>query len=472
MDYERIEKPSALGGGFSPGKLRAMLLGVEKRRQDEEEELEARFSLRSDLGELDGRRTSITENCKDVEIVSLGSRAPPPGEDLPDSESVLLGFEFQRAERSQHHRSTLMPPFSKPAPSKWDDAQKWIASPTSSKHGKGGIPQLKKTGFMGYGGRQYAAASKVILEVPEEAATKKMDPNQGRKDTSRKKGASGVQEPYPLVDWGSIAPPMAEESVPDHEISLSQHDTSPSTVSKTTMIMPPTTVKSVSMRDMGTEMTPIASQEPSRNGTPMRATTPTRSPISSRPSTPPKTAPPTTLMSADSIGDKELSEKELRIRTKREIMALGTQLGKMNITAWASKDDEETHASTSSKMDMAGQQPNSVIEARAAAWEEAEKAKYLARFKREEIKIQAWENHQKAKTEAEMRKVEVEVERMRARAHDKVMSKQASAKHKAEDKRAAAEARRNQHAARTAQQAENIRRTGRNPSSSCWGCCS
>ncbi|KAK8965876.1 hypothetical protein KSP40_PGU012010 [Platanthera guangdongensis] len=153
-------------------------------------------------------------------------------------------------------------------------------------------------------------------------------------------------------------------------------------------------------------------------------------------------------------------------------MALGTQLGKMNITAWASKDEEETHASTSSKTDMVGQQPKSVIEARAAAWEEAEKAKYLARFKREEIKIQAWENHQKARTEAEMRKVEVEVERMRARAHDKVMSKQASAKHKAEDKRAASEARRNQHAARTARQAENIRRTGRNPSSSCWGCCS
>lgn len=44
------------GGGFSPGKLRAMLLGVEKRRQDEKEELEARFSLTSDLGEAEDRR--------------------------------------------------------------------------------------------------------------------------------------------------------------------------------------------------------------------------------------------------------------------------------------------------------------------------------------------------------------------------------------------------------------------------------
>lgn len=131
------------------------------------------------------------------------------------------------------------------------------------------------------------------------------------------------------------------------------------------------------MRDMGTEMTPIASQEPSQTGTPVRATTPTRSPTSSRPSTPPRTA--TTIESVDSNRDKELSEKELRIRTRREIMVLGTQLGKMNITAWASKEEEETDASTNLKMDSIDQQPKNIIEARAAAWEEAEKAKYLAR---------------------------------------------------------------------------------------------
>ncbi|XP_020589400.1 uncharacterized protein At3g61260-like [Phalaenopsis equestris] len=182
-------------------------------------------------------------------------------------------------------------------------------------------------------------------------------------------------------------------------VSFREHDASASTVSETAFNVPPTTVKSVSMRDMGTEMTPIASQEPSQTGTPVRATTPSRSPSSSRPSTPPRTA--TTIESADFC-----REKELRIRTRREIMVLGTQLGKMNITAWASKEEEETDASVNLKMDSLDQQPNNVVEARAAAWEEAEKAKYLARFKREEIKIQAWENHQKAKTEAEMRKVE------------------------------------------------------------------
>ncbi|XP_020597160.1 uncharacterized protein LOC110036929 isoform X2 [Phalaenopsis equestris] len=211
MDYERIEKPSLTGGGFSPGKLRAMLLGVEKRRQDEKEELEARFSLTSDLGEAEDR----PDNYKDVEIVSLSSRVPAQEEDSLDADSVLSGFEFQRAERAQHHRSVLMPPFSKPAPSKWDDAQKWIASPTSSRQGKGGTAQPKKTGLMGHGGRQQAVASKVILEVPEEAGTKKIDLNQGRKETCRKKGVTGAPEAYSLVDWGIRSAPMVEDSMQD-----------------------------------------------------------------------------------------------------------------------------------------------------------------------------------------------------------------------------------------------------------------
>lgn len=62
---------------------------------------------------------------------------------------------------------------------------------------------------------------------------------------------------------------------------------------------------------------------------------------------------------------------------------------------------------------------------------------------------------------------------MRAHAHDKLMNKLAAARHKAEEKRAAAEAKRNKEAARTEQQAEYIKRTGRIPASfSCWNWCS
>lgn len=68
---------------------------------------------------------------------------------------------------------------------------------------------------------------------------------------------------------------------------------------------------------------------------------------------------------------------------------------------------------------------------------------------------------------------QVEVERMRAHAHDALMNKLAAARHKAEEKRAAAEAKRNKQAAKTEQQADYIKRTGRIPTSCfCWNWCS
>jgi hypothetical protein len=67
---------------------------------------------------------------------------------------------------------------------------------------------------------------------------------------------------------------------------------------------------------------------------------------------------------------------------------------------------------------------------------------------------------------------QVEVERMRGQAHDRLMNKLAAATLKAEEKRAVAEAKRNRQAAKTEQQTEYIRKTGRIPSSfSCCGWC-
>lgn len=168
-----------------------------------------------------------------------------------------------------------------------------------------------------------------------------------------------------------------------HAVSLSQHESSVDVIGATTFIAPPSTVRSVSMRDMGTEMTPITSQEPSRTGTPVRAT-PTRIPSSSRPSTPGRSAPTSTLVGISGCqadpDKKELSEKELQMKTRREIMVLGTQLGKLNIAAWASKEEEDNDASTSLKTVGVDQPPKTAIETCSAAWEEAEKAKYMARF--------------------------------------------------------------------------------------------
>lgn len=490
--------------------------GTEKKRKGQEGmELDSTsLSLRSQASEINDLGTSCSDNCKDLDIVSIhpecststmmqfssginhksklkdqalfGPRIRSVDDSSFDYDSGIDNFsvsssvfEFQKAERAPQR--VPLAPFSKP-PSKWDDAQKWIASPTSnrSKNGQAnqGIGSWKPT-YYGYGSRQPLAT--VVAEVPErslvpyeELVTKQVDPNH--------KNRNGEQK---FVSWDSYSYAsesyskpvlMIESCIGESTINLSCHDSSLSIHNATTFIPPPSTARSVSMRDMGTEMTPIASQEPSRTGTPVRATTPTRSPTSSRPSTPERVVPASsrTELTNDSFGlnRQEMSDQELQMKTRREIMLLGTKLGKYNIAAWAGKDDEDKEATTSQITLTAEQPSQSVIETRAAAWEEAEKAKYMARFRREEIKIQAWENHQRAKTEAEMRKIEVKVERMRARAHDKLMNKIASVQHKAEEDRSTAESRRNTHAAKTEREAEYIRRTGRVPYSfSCYHWC-
>lgn len=163
---------------------------------------------------------------------------------------------------------------------------------------------------------------------------------------------------------------------------MSRHDASIS-IQNMTSVPPPSTARSVSMRDMGTEMTPIASQEPSRTGTPVRATTPSRSPSSSRSATPERTGPGSSTTNPsnprlESSVNKELSEQELQLKTRREIKALGTKLGKTNIAAWASKEEDKV-ASDSLKNLKDEKTGKGAIEIRAAAWEDAEKAKYMAR---------------------------------------------------------------------------------------------
>lgn len=146
-------------------------------------------------------------------------------------------------------------------------------------------------------------------------------------------------------------------------------------------------IRAVSMRDMGTEMTPIPSQEPSRTATPVRATTPIRSPTSSLPSTPrgvPTCTPADYLSDVESKsltrgGNKELSEQELKLKTRKEIVALGVQLGKMNIAAWASKDEKDNNAAAAENSELE-ELRRIEFEKRAALWEEAVKSKHNARL--------------------------------------------------------------------------------------------
>ncbi|GMI70820.1 hypothetical protein like AT1G67590 [Hibiscus trionum] len=194
-------------------------------------------------------------------------------------------------------------------------------------------------------------------------------------------------------------------------------------------------VRSICVRDMGTEMTPIASQEPSRTTTPLRATTPAgRSPVSSGSSTP--------------------------VRCKHGGPTPGEGRGE---TDAAAKRNGSDRLDGQGSGQASGKQ--SSLESRAMAWDEAERAKYMARYKREEVKIQAWENHEKRKAELEMKKIEVKAEGLKARAKERCANKLAATRRIAEEKRANAESKLNEKAIRTSQRADYIRRTGHFPCS-------
>ncbi|KAG0496570.1 hypothetical protein HPP92_001097 [Vanilla planifolia] len=203
-------------------------------------------------------------------------------------------------------------------------------------------------------------------------------------------------------------------------------------------------------------MTPIASQEPSRAATPIRSTTPVMaSPISSRSSTPGRCR-----QTGNSIESYQPGVKNLE--RKNEAVVFGATSG----SGWSviGEGAAPGHKVVDDKDSDQTNHKNS-LESQAVAWDEAERAKYMARYKREEVKIQAWENHEKRKAEMEMKRMEVKAERMKCRAQEKLASKLATARRIAEEKRANAEAKLNESAEKTAEKADYIRRTGHLPSS-------
>ncbi|MBA0599125.1 hypothetical protein Gorai_005360 [Gossypium raimondii] len=389
-----------------------------------------------------------------------------------DSNASSSSFEFHKGERVVHGSVTRT--YTRPTSSKWNDAEKWIMNRQNVQ-----AINAKKNAVHGQANNRFPITN--MMRVAPESAN-----SDHRLHVNRV--ADAMQLPFEKF---SFMPSGAQ----NWEMDLSCTKSS----AEDTTVLP--TIRSVCMRDMGTEMTPVTSQEPSRTSTPVGATTPLRSPTSSVPSTPrsgaPTSAPLNHITDSEShhpgdSGKQELSEQEMKLKTRREIVALGVQLGKMNIAAWASKDEKEKDTSSVETTNIE-ELERIEYEKRAAAWEEAEKSKHNARYKREEIKIQAWESQQRAKLEAEMRRIELtksyaitkskgydssllltgkaKVEQMRAQAQTQMVKKLAMARQRSEEKRAAAEARKNRDAERTSAQGEYIRRTGKLPSSSHYMCC-
>lgn len=224
-----------------------------------------------------------------------------------------ISFEFQKgANRTpNHHRSTM----GKPAPSKWDDAQKWLSGVGLARGGGGGGDKshhsrsCKPRNSNADDLRLIASASQreregedQYVEYDDDGETKNVDC-----------GESG----------GSV---WRKESVID----------------------PTAAIRSVCVRDMGTEMTPIGSQEPSRTATPVRATTPVgRSPV---------TSPVRASHGGEAV---------------RTAMMAATVTEARSVAS--NNNNEKIGFGDDDKKAM------SAMEARAMAWDEAERAKFMAR---------------------------------------------------------------------------------------------
>ncbi|KAK6932151.1 Remorin, C-terminal [Dillenia turbinata] len=575
MEYERIHKVQT--GIISPSKLRMKLIGLHhQRKKDGSNSNSSRTSpskvddselVKNSLLALNDGDFDEEVSCKDSSLMMLPSEARSssgqvdhssnqPKETVGrengdaghvkiqqllrgegnssstvhplrtleednldyDSNASSSSFEFHKGERSLHN--SMARHYSRPMPSKWNDAEKWIMTKQNPQQAN----NAKRTSLQGQINRLHV--SNMVRVVPDSAGgheqkssilkgpeTKRVDFCQPALQIATDKFSFAPSGSHPIgglastVDASIDICPQSRDlaEVAHQEMSCTRSPIEGTTgfykicllklkliftQNRNKIILCHThwhhnnsaahdaglpAIRAVSMRDMGTEMTPATSLEPSRTSTPVGSTTPLRSPTSSIPSTPRRGAPaPTPTTDEDTRcskerSKKELTEQELKLKTRREIVALGVQLGKMNVAAWASKDEKEMKASSVKQID-ADELERAEFEKRAAAWEEAEKAKHTARYEREEIKIQAWESQQRAKLEAEMRGIEAQVEQMRASAQAKMVKKIALARQRSDEKRAAAETRKNRQAERTAAQAEQICQTGRIPSSH-FVCC-
>ncbi|KAF9601218.1 hypothetical protein IFM89_017403 [Coptis chinensis] len=339
------------------------------------------------------------------------------------SNNNAISFEFHKGNeknRGSHHRMAL----GKPTPSKWDDAQKWLVGLSRGVERSSHATTKPRN--------SNADDRRLIAPVPQ------------KEDSSSSSSDEAIQ------DEGETKKIDSNESF--WRINKTSEESS-------------SAIKSICVRDMGTEMTPIASQEPSRTGTPLRATTPAvRSPISSRSSTPGRCPQGGQSTESYQTGLTSLGNRCVPVPFCR---ASGE-------TRWTNREEDESNASKmyENKNLEQATTPNP-LEVRAIAWDEAERAKFMARYKREEVKIQAWENHEKRKAEMEMKRIEVKAERLKSRAQEKLSNKLAAARRIAEEKRANAEAKLNEKAARTSERADYMRRTGHLPSSFkipslCW----
>lgn len=240
---------------------------------------------------------------------------------------------------SHHHRTAL----GKSTPSKWDDAQKWLVGFSSrEKIVKSGQSKTSKPR------NSNADDLRLIASVPQKE--QEYYSSEEGDDEEEENGENNDNVETKNVDGQELVWRINKPAV------LNDNNNGVSTGSSTTV------VRSICVRDMGTDMTPIASQEPSRTATPLRATTPAaRSPISSGSSTPVRCQPHRSAEGQQGCGNSSSNGNNNNGSTRRY------------------NAEELSGDCKGQSLDQGGNNKLNPLETRAVAWDEAERAKYMAR---------------------------------------------------------------------------------------------
>ncbi|KHG19537.1 ATP phosphoribosyltransferase [Gossypium arboreum] len=340
------------------------------------------------------------------------------------SSSSGISFEFHKGNgatnRGSHHRTGG---FGKPTPSKWDDAQKWLVGLSRGRNK--GQPETTPR-------NSNADDRRLIAPVPQK-----------EQDCSSSEGEGSAAE----ETNGSAMAATAVAAVPseyqdetkqvDCDESIWRINYKPANQNSTLV------VRSVCVRDMGTEMTPAASQEPSRTATPIRAMSPSArnpTPITSGSSTPVRCRYGQACAESHQAGTTTSTDAKGEHETNGAARGNGSN----------GLHEQEPRIHENNNSDQVSKQ--NTLETRAMAWDEAERAKYMARAKPKD----PLDNFTVPLVNAE---------RLKARAKEKCAYKLAATRRIAEEKRANAESKLNEKAMRTSERRDYIRRTGHLPSS-------
>ncbi|CAN1794727.1 hypothetical protein LINPERHAP1_LOCUS20396 [Linum perenne] len=251
-----------------------------------------------------------------------------------------ISFEFHKEHnhRQQHHHRIAL---GKPTPSKWDDAQKWLVGLRGG--GGGDKNQIQNPR------NSNADDRRLIAPVPQQELEEEEGYSSGGEDG---RGGGGDRTKKVECDDESIWRINKPAAGANNPVSA-----------------PPPAIRSICVRDMGTEMTPIASQEPSRSATPIRATTPAaRSPMSSGSTTPVRGAAVHHHHHHNGVGGGGVVQEGFQIPTSGGGGGGGGRVNGSEMNSVIKMEDSGN-----------GGNPVNPLEARASAWDEAERAKYMAR---------------------------------------------------------------------------------------------